>query len=115
MEDIASILTALQGATPMMILGLITLLVGFVIYAGTKIINLLGNHMIHAIGDIKTELINLNIHESVETVELKAQSIALRDISNALNTDAIAKAAALAAAEVLKTASNTAKAKENGS
>ena len=108
MGDIANILTSLQDATPLMILGLFMLLVGFVIYAGTKIINLLGNHMIHALGDLKHELEELNAHEVVEANELRNQSSSLTSINDALATDTIAKAAALAAAEVLKTAAKAA-------
>ena len=76
----AEILTALQGATPMMALVLALGLAIFVVWSGLKIINLLGNHLIHAIGDLKAELITLNKHETVEQAELIKQTASLQSL-----------------------------------
>lgn len=88
--DVAELLTALQGATPTMLIGIALCLAGFFVYAGLKIINLLGNHLIHAIGAATAELEKLNAHEVVEAAELRKQTDSLLEIKMAVGTADVA-------------------------
>lgn len=82
----------------MMAVALALGLAGFFVYAGLKIINLLGNHLIHAIGAVHTELVALNAHEVIEANELRRQTDTLHEISTAVGTADTAARGADAAA-----------------